>query len=122
MPNLRLVLLADRSVPVIGPFSSLTDHALQDELSVVIDHSDSGSIDMLSKFCKLRHKYLSLYILPTCHEIDLCDLVKGNVRKVYICGDSSFNQKLTAKKKHRKLSISYAPLCRLCSRQFRPGS
>ena len=96
MPNLRSIILVDKAVEVLGSFSSLITRSCDDDLSVVIDHPHSGGIDDLLEFCKSRGKNPSLYVVPRTETTDICEFVQGNVRKVYICGDSSLNQRLTA--------------------------
>ena len=97
MPNLRFITLVEYVVPIIRPLSWLTKCVPEDELSVVINHSEYGSINDLLTHCKSRNKNPSLYINPTGKETDLSEFLKGNVREVYICGESSLSQTLVAR-------------------------
>ena len=89
MPNLQSILVVNRHMRVTGPFS---DH----EFSVMIDHDEYGSIDDLLEYCKFRSRNPSLYVIPQTATADISEFVKGNVQKVYICGDKSLNPRLTA--------------------------
>ena len=95
MPNLQSIVLVNRNVKAIGQFYWLTKPLSDKELSVVINQSKYGNIEELLAFCTSISKNPSLYIIPTKETTDLCEFVKTNVRKVYICGDSSSKQRLT---------------------------
>ena len=96
MPNLRLVSSVARFVPVTGPLSLFRKTPSENEVNVLISHPKYGSIDDLVAYCKLRGKSPSLYFQPATETTDLCEYVKGNIRKVYICGDSLWTKEKTS--------------------------
>ena len=113
MSNVKNVRSVDRFLPVTSPFSLLRKQESGDEFSVVISHSDYGSIDELLWFCESEGKKPSLYIQPTTEETDLCEYVKGCVQKVHICRSVAWRDEsitVTAKR-----DIGFCPfLTHLC--------
>ena len=113
MTNVKNVRSVDRFLPVTSPFSLLRKQESGDEFSVVISHSDYGSIDELMWFCESEGKKPSLYIQPTTEETDICEYVKGCVQKVHICRSVAWRDEfITVTAKH---DIGFCPfLTHLC--------
>ena len=99
LKNLRLIVYVDRMEPVIGPRSFLKGCLSADEFSVVINHPYTERVGDLLNYCRSmpHEKKIALYILQKSKTADLCDFLKGNIRKVHISGDSSLSQYLAAK-------------------------
>ena len=97
MPNLRVMTLVEESVSTGRHLFFITAKMMMmmmsdDEFSVLLSCDLPEQLDSLLAFCKKP----SLYALPRAERTNICEFVKGNVKKVTAYNDSSSNQTLTA--------------------------
>ena len=97
MPNLRSLTLADSGVEVLTPCVEWIDSISPEEFSIVLQCRNEIDVDEILAHSMSIGKQASLQVVATREEQDICELVKGDIRRLNITKGDSMNCRIIAR-------------------------